>query len=113
MKKKGITDSINHHFAIRIDSYDSLTIEKILSFHNVVMLIKSVVNKNKNEYYYSIFLEKGLHKDQSNTEYFKMNVGICLYVMSFILIELTFLKELMLIKQVHQKSVIFVTIGIS
>ena len=29
------------------------------------------------------------------------------------MIELTFLKELMLIKQVHQKSVIFVTISIS
>ena len=28
------------------------------------------------------------------------------------MIALTFLKELMLIKQVHQKSVIFVTIGI-
>ena len=31
-----------------------------------------------------------------------------LYVMT----ELTFLKELMLIKQAHQKSVMFVTIGI-
>ena len=29
------------------------------------------------------------------------------------MIELTFLKELMLTKQVHPKSVIFVTIGIS
>ena len=29
------------------------------------------------------------------------------------MIELTFLKELMLIEQVHQKSVMFVTIGIS
>ena len=29
------------------------------------------------------------------------------------MIELTFLKELMLIKQVNQNSVIFVTIGIS
>ena len=28
------------------------------------------------------------------------------------MIELTFLKELILIKQVHQKSAIFVTIGI-
>ena len=27
--------------------------------------------------------------------------------------ELTFVKELMLIKQVHQKSAVFVTIGIS
>ena len=28
------------------------------------------------------------------------------------MIELTFLKELMLIRQVHQKNLIFVTIGI-
>ena len=34
------------------------------------------------------------------------------YYKYYILIELTFVKELMLIKQVHQKSVIFVTIGI-
>ena len=33
------------------------------------------------------------------------------YRKCYILIELTFLKELILIKQVHQKSVIFVTIG--
>ena len=31
----------------------------------------------------------------------------------YIRIELTFLEELMLIKQAHQKSVIFITIGIS
>ena len=35
------------------------------------------------------------------------------YYKCCIMIEWTFLKELMLIKQVHQKSVIFVTIGIS
>ena len=35
------------------------------------------------------------------------------YYKCYISIELTFLKELMLIKQVHQKSVIFVTVGIS
>ena len=70
-EKSGITDSINHNFGrIRIDSYDSLPIEKLLTFHNVIILIKSVVNKNKNEYYYNIFLEKGLYKDKSNTEYF-------------------------------------------
>ena len=70
-EKGGITDSINHNFArIKTDSYDSLPIEKILTFHNVIILIKSVVNKNKKEYYYDIFLEKGLYKDKSNTEYF-------------------------------------------
>ena len=47
-EKRGITYNINHDFAIiRIDSYNSLPIEKIFTFHNVVILIKSVVNKNK------------------------------------------------------------------
>ena len=32
---------------------------------------------------------------------------------SYIMIELTFLKELILITQLHQKSVTFITIGIS
>ena len=70
-KKSGIADSINHNFGkIRIDSHNSLPNEKILTFHNVIILIKSVVNKNKNEYYYNIFLEKGSHKDKSDTQYF-------------------------------------------
>ena len=47
-KKDGITDSINLNFGkIRTDSYNSLPIKKILTFHNVIILIKSVVNKNK------------------------------------------------------------------
>ena len=59
-EKRGIKDSINYHFAkIRIDSYNYLPLEKILTFHNVIILIKSVVNENKNKYYYNIFLEKG------------------------------------------------------
>ena len=41
-----------------------------VKFHNVIILIMSAVNKNKNEYYHNIFLEKGSHKDKSNTEYF-------------------------------------------
>ena len=57
------TNSINHYFGkIRIDSYNSLPIKKILTFHNVIILIKSVVNKNKNKYFYNMFLEKGLYK---------------------------------------------------
>ena len=47
-EKRGIPDSINHKFGeIRIDSYNYLPIEKILTFHNVIILIKSLVNKNK------------------------------------------------------------------
>ena len=44
--------------------------------HNVIILIKSVVNKNKYEYYYNIFLEKGLYKDKFDTQYFQINVCI-------------------------------------
>ena len=48
-EKSGITDSANHNFArITIDSYNSLPIEKILTFHYVTLLIKSVVSKNEN-----------------------------------------------------------------
>ena len=74
-EEKGITDSVNYNLAIiRLDSYSSLPIEKILTFHNVIILIKSVVNKNKSEHYYSMFLEKGSFKDKSNTRYFRINV---------------------------------------
>ena len=48
-----------HYFAkIKVDSYDSLPIEKILTLHNVIKLIKSLLNKDKNHYYYKTFLEK-------------------------------------------------------
>ena len=46
---------------IKIGSYDSLCLEKTLTLHNVIMLIKSVFNKSQN-YYYSIFLEKCLYQ---------------------------------------------------
>ena len=70
-KRSGIADSTNHNFArIRIDLHTSLPIEKILTFYNVILFIKSVVNKNKNNCYYNIFFEKGLYKDKSNTQYF-------------------------------------------
>ena len=39
---------------IKIDSNDSLLLEKRLTLHNV----KSIFNKNENHYYYNIFLEK-------------------------------------------------------
>ena len=51
-KNSGITNSINNNFGkIEIDSYNSLPVQEILTFHNVIVLIKSVVNKNKNRYY--------------------------------------------------------------
>ena len=69
-KKSGITDNINRNFVrIRIDSFNSLPIEKALTFHNVIVLIKSVANESKNNYYYNMFSEKGSYKEP-NTQYF-------------------------------------------
>ena len=71
VKNCDITDNINHNFGkIRVDSSNSLPVERILTFHDLIILIKSVVNNHKNNYYYNIFLEKGLYKDKSNTECF-------------------------------------------
>ena len=69
--KKVIVDCINHNFArMGIDSYNSLLLKRYWFFDNVIMLIKSVVYKSKNEYYYNIYLEKGSYQAKSNTEYF-------------------------------------------
>ena len=70
-EKNGITHNTNPNFfaRIRVDSYNSLPIETILTVHNIIILIKSVVSEYK-IHYYNIFLEKGLHKDRSNAEYF-------------------------------------------
>ena len=66
-QKSGIVDSVNHNFGkIRRDLYSSLPVDKTMTFHNVIILIKSVIWYNKNEYYY-IFLEKDLYKDKSDT----------------------------------------------
>ena len=44
----------------KVGSYDSLPIEKILALHDIIIHIKSVLNKVKNHYYVKIFLEKCL-----------------------------------------------------
>ena len=57
--KSGITCIFSHYFAkIKVDSYDFLPIEKRLTLRNVTIHIKSVLNKDKNQYYYKIFSEK-------------------------------------------------------
>ena len=33
-----------------------------MTFHNVIIFIKSVFNKGKNNYYYNIFLEKASYE---------------------------------------------------
>ena len=51
----------SHYIAkIKIDSYDSSPIKKRFTLHNVIMHIKSVLNKDENHYYYKIFVGKML-----------------------------------------------------
>ena len=57
-----MTYIFSHSFAkIKVDSDDSLPVEKRLTLHNVIIHIKPVLNKDKNYYYYEIFLEKCLY----------------------------------------------------
>ena len=44
--------------------------KKTLTFCNVIILIKSDVNKHKKDSYYNIFFEKGWYQDQSKTPNF-------------------------------------------
>ena len=80
---------------IKFNSNDSLPLNKTLKLHNMTIIVKSVSEKD-GKCYPQAFLDKCLYELQkcSNT------------------IELIFQKELPLIKQVHQKSVIFAIIVI-
>ena len=81
---------------IKFDSDDNLPLNETIVIPIVTIVVRAVFHQN-NKYYPKVFLDECLYK-------------IWKY---YIMIELTFLKEFMLIKQVHQKSVIFVNIDIS
>ena len=50
--KSVITYIFSHYFAkIKVNSYDSLPLGKRLTLHNVIIHIKSVLNKDKYHYY--------------------------------------------------------------
>ena len=48
----------DNYVTIKIDSYNALPLEKTLTLHNVIVLLKSVFNKVQINYYYNIYLEK-------------------------------------------------------
>ena len=61
--KSGITKAISHYYAkIKLIH----TIFYLMTFHNVMMLIKSVFNKDKNNLCYNVFLEKGSNELTEN-----------------------------------------------
>ena len=62
-EESDISYIISQNFAkIKVNSYDSLSPEKAMTFDNVIILIKSVFNIDKNNYYYNIILEKASYK---------------------------------------------------
>ena len=68
-QKSGITYAFSHNYArIKMDSSDSLPSEKTLTLHNVLILIKSVFDKNQNHYYYNIFLKKSSYQLPKNND---------------------------------------------
>ena len=63
MFKTNISDVYSHNcMKIKIISDDDLPSKKTLTIHNVVTLIKSLFIKNRNHYYYQVFLEKYPYK---------------------------------------------------
>ena len=54
--KSGITYIFSHYFSkVKVDFYDFLPIEKILTLYDVIIHIKSVLNKDIKHYYCKIF----------------------------------------------------------
>ena len=54
------------------DSNDFLHLEKTTTFHVVIICIKSVFNKNENNYYYNKFLQKASYKLPKNKFLYKI-----------------------------------------
>ena len=63
--------SITHNYARkRTDSYNYLLLEKILTLHKVIILIKLVPTKNRNHYCFKISLERDSFVDKLYTQFF-------------------------------------------
>ena len=57
--KRGATYTISHNYStVKVDSYNSLPLEKTMALPNVIILVRSVWNKDKNNYCFNMFLEK-------------------------------------------------------
>ena len=67
--KTGITYLIPHNYVkMKVNTCNSLPLAETLTFHNVIKHIKSIWVKDKNNYYYNIFLEKCLYELPKNND---------------------------------------------
>ena len=82
-------------FNLSFNFNDELPLNKMIEIPTMTIVVRAVFHEN-NKYYPQVFLNE------------------CLYKLQIIqMMESTFLIELMFIKQVHQKRVMFFTIGTS
>ena len=81
---------------MKLDSDDKLRLNKTIEIPVMVIVVRAIFYEN-NKYYPQVFLDECLYENYK----------------FYIMIELLFLKELMLIKQLHQKSAMLVTMCIS
>ena len=67
--KTRITYVMFHNYAkVKVYSINSLPLEKELAFHNVIILIKLVFIKDRNNYCNNVFLEKRLNELPKNND---------------------------------------------
>ena len=92
------------YMEIKFNSDDDLPFNKPLKFHMMTTII-SFVFEEDGKLYPQVFLDDALY------ELVYKNASCKQHIKCQNMIESIFLKELILIKQVRQKSVIFVTIG--
>ena len=86
-------------YEIKFNLDDKWPLNTTIETSSMIIVVRAVSHE-KSKYYPQAFLDEYLYK-------------LWIIWKCYIMIELTFLKELMLIKQEHQKSVILLTISIS
>ena len=61
--KNGITYVFPYYYAkLKVDSFDSLTREKVLTLQNYIIYIKPVLNKGHNHYNYNTLFGKSVYQ---------------------------------------------------
>ena len=59
VKRSSVIYVFSHNYKkVKIDSYDSLPLEKTLTLHNHIKVIESVLNEDQNHHCYNISIER-------------------------------------------------------
>ena len=95
---KNSDDNEKNFIKIKLNTDYKLLLNKTIEILGMIMVVRAACHENS-KYYPQVFLDECLYKLQNNIKMLHFD-------------RTDVLSELMLLKQVRQKSVIFVTIGI-